>query len=161
MKVWSADPSRPLESVFSGIAATRMAGLPICNPQLQVEAIGFQQRPDGHWAGLLITPWGLNLLCLPGVAETWPARSASGKVQWQFPSGDYEFTVADEAQLGEYHLCSLFSPALEFPDHPQARLTALALAHALFSAPIAAPPDVTPVQPERTAGRRAFLGLGR
>lgn len=161
MKLWSADPSGRLESVFAEISATRMAGLPICNPQLRVEAIGFRQRADGHWAGLLITPWGLNLLCLPGAAENWPARPASGKVQWQFPSGDYEFTVADEAQLGEYHLCSLFSPALEFPDHPQARLTALALAHALFAEPTAEAAVAAPVQPERSAGRRAFLGLGR
>lgn len=161
MSGWPADPSGDLERVFAGIAATRMADVPICNPQLRVEAIGFRQRPDGHWAGLMITPWGINLLCLPGATEPWPTRSSSGKFRWRFPSGEYEFTVAEEAQLGDYHLCSLFSPALEFPDHQQARLTALAVAHALFSEPIAEPADASPAESSRPASRRAFLGLGR
>lgn len=156
MKLWVENPSAQLVAVFADIAATRMAGLPICNAALHVEAIGFQRRPDGHWAGILITPWGINLLCLPGEADSWPNLPACAKHPWQFPSGEYEFTVADEARIGNYHLCSLFSPALEFPSQEQARLTALATAHALFAEPMAeSPAAVVP----RPSGRRAFLGL--
>lgn len=152
---WAADPAAELVVVFGDIAATRMRDLPICNPALTVEAIGFRRRADGHWAGVLITPWGINLLCLPGNDADWPALRVSEKHWWPFPSGDYEFTVAEADGLGVYHLCSLFSPALEFPDQTQARLTALAVSHALFAGGEPAPvPAAT-----RPAGRRAFLGL--
>lgn len=152
MKPWPDDPSPTLVSVFHHIAQTRMAGLPICNPALEVEAIGFRRRVDGHWAGALVTPWAVNLLCLPG-NDGWPALAACAKHDWDFPSGSYEFTVAEEASLGLYHLCSLFSPALEFESHEAARLTAQASVLGLFGeAPGQRPPVAAP-------GRRAFLGL--
>jgi [NiFe] hydrogenase assembly HybE family chaperone len=103
----------------------------------------------------MITPWAINLLCLPGTAETWPALAACGKHGWRFPSGDYEFTVADEASLGPYHLYPLFSPALEFSSHEAARLTALAAVRALFGEPVGEAPPVA------ATGRRTFLGRGR
>ncbi|NTV68829.1 MAG: [NiFe]-hydrogenase assembly chaperone HybE [Azonexaceae bacterium] len=155
MMFWTTDPSPELVAAFDTIARTRMHDVPICNRKLQVEALGFQRRPDGHWAGAMITPWAINLLCLPGQAESWPALAACSKHDWHFPSGDYEFTVAEEGSIGIYHLCSLFSPALEFDSHEAARLTALAAAHALFADPLAEPPVA------RTTSRRAFLGLGR
>jgi [NiFe] hydrogenase assembly HybE family chaperone len=155
VKIWRNNPALELEHVFSEIARTRMVDVPICNLSLQVEAVGFQQRQDGHWAGAMITPWAINLLCLPGQAEGWPALAPCSKYDWHFPSGDYEFTVAEEDSLGIYHLCSLFSPAQEFESHEAARLTALAAAHALFAEPLAEPPA-----PKATS-RRAFLGFGR
>ncbi len=155
IKIWMTDPSPELVAAFASIARTRMHDVPICNACLQVEALGFQQRPDGHWAGAMITPWAINLLCLPGDAATWPALAACAKHDWHFPSGDYQFTVAEEASLGHYHLCSLFSPALEFDSQEAARLTALAAAHALFAEPLAEPPTA------RASSRRAFLGLRR
>ena len=154
MKRWHDDPSAELVRVFGQIARTRMAGLAICNPQLAVEAVGFRATAAGHWAGALVTPWAINLLCLPGAAGDWPAVAAGGKHDWDFPSGRYEFIVADEAALGVYHLCSLFSPALEFAGHEPARLTAQAAVEALFADAPAVPPAAVP-------SRRAFLGLGR
>lgn len=158
MKVWANDPSSELVSVFADIARTRMADLPICNTALNVEAVGFARSSHGHWAGVMITPWAINLLCLPGQETGWPALAACSKHGWRFPSGDYEFTVAEEERLGNYHLCSLFSPAFEFPTQEQARLTALAVSHALHAEPMAAP-EAPPAKV--TSGRRAFLGLGR
>ena len=155
VKIWTLDPSAGLVEVFGDIARTRMADVPICNAQLQVEAIGFQLTPAGHWAGVMITPWAINLLCLPGQEAGWPQVPACSKHDWQFASGLYEFTVADEERLGTYHLCSLFSPALEFDTHEQARLTAVAIAHALHAEPIAP----LSAAPPATASRRSFLGL--
>ena len=155
VRIWTTDPSPELVAAFAVIARTRMHDVPICNACLQVEAVGFQRRPDGHWAGAMITPWAINLLCLPGQLEGWPALPACAKHDWHFPSGDYEFTVAGEDSIGLYHLCSLFSPALEFDSHEAARLTALAAVHALFADPLAEPPAA------RATSRRAFLGLGR
>lgn len=156
MKVWTTDPSPELVAVFDNIARTRMHDVPICNRVLQVEAVGFQRTPAGHWAGVMITPWAINLLCLPGQLEGWPLLAACSKHDWHFPSGDYEFTVAEEDSIGNYHLCSLFSPALEFETHEAARLTAIATTHALFAEPLTAPAATA-----NSTSRRAFLGLGR
>lgn len=153
MRWWTNDPSSALVDAFGEIAKTRMADLPICNRNLLVDAIGFRRGADGHWAGLMITPWAINLLCLPGDPEGWPQLAAGSKHEWRFPSGDYEFIVADEASLGVYHLCSLFSPALEFAGHEAARQVALATADALFAVPAASTVQAS------VASRRAFLGL--
>lgn len=155
MKQWTDDPSPALAEVFGDILRTRMAGLPILNPALAVETLAFRRDPDGHWSGALVTPWAINLLRLPGGPD-WPATAPGGRHDWHFASGAYEFTVADEARLGVYHLCSLFSPAGDFASHEQARLTALAAMLALDQAPVAAVPP-----PAAPATRRAFLGLGR
>lgn len=155
LKVWTSDPSPELVAAFEFIARARMHDVPICNPLLRVEAVAFQLTPDGHWAGAMITPWAINLLCLPGDAARWPALAACSKHDWIFPSGGYEFTVAGEAGIGTYHLCSLFSPALEFDSHEAARLTALAAVQALFAEPMAA------LVAAPSTSRRAFLGLGR
>lgn len=156
MSGWPDNPAPALEAVFADIACTRMADVPLCNPALRVEAVGFRTLADGHWLGVMVTPWAINLLRLPGVAADWPDTRAGGRHRWSLGSGDYEFTVAEEARLGGYHLCSLFSPALEFPDHAQARLTALVVVEAVHGAPLEAPPPAA-----RPTGRRAFLGLGR
>lgn len=154
MIAWTDSPAAELEAVFGDIACTRMAGLPICNAALRVEALGFRRGGEGQWVGAMVTPWAVNLLCLPGDGAAWPAVAAGGRHDWRFPSGDYEFTVAEEERLGCYHLCSLFSPALEFDSHEAARLTALAAIHGLFEAPMAPVSNAAPAP-----SRRAFLGL--
>lgn len=156
MRDWRENPAAELEYVFGEIARTRMAGLPICNPALQVEAVAFRQLADRHWVGVMITPWAINLLRLSGDAETWPCLPSGSKHTWRFTTGDYEFIAAEEAELGSFHLCSLFSPASEFRSHEAARRLAEAIAEALD-----APPPSLPDSGPRTASRRAFLGLGR
>ena len=159
---WPDNPAPVLEEVFTAIAHGPMRDVPICNPALRVEAYGFRQREDGHWIGVMITPWAVNLLCLPGRTDGWPPQPAGAKYDWGFPSGSYEFTVAAEARLGVYHLCSLFSPASDLPSHEQARLTAQAILSALFAAPIAEPAEpAAPAADTPPPSRRAFLGLGR
>lgn len=157
MNIWHENPAPTLATVFDDILRTRMADLPIVNPALQVEPLAFRRDADGHWTGALVTPWAINLLRLPG-GEDWPETLPGGTHDWQFASGNYEFIVASEARLGVYHLCSLFSPAFDFPTHEQAGLTALAAMLALDKAPADAPPPVAEKPP---ASRRAFLGLGR
>lgn len=156
MTPWADNPAPSLETVFRAVAAGPMADVPLCNRALAVEAVGFRLASDGHWIGALITPWAINLLRLPGNAEGWPATPPGGKTDWNFPSGNYEFTVAAEDSLGIYHLCSLFSPAQEFETHEAARLTALAAMEALQRGPLDAAPA-----PQPAPSRRAFLGLGR
>ena len=68
---------------FEEIARTRMAGVPVANPALRVEAIGFslQAEADGTKvaAGILLTPWFMSLVrlplhCEPGMAGIGQAR---------------------------------------------------------------------------------------
>jgi len=62
-----------LEATFTDIANTRMAGLPICNEALHVQAVGFREWND-HWVGVLVTPWTISLVLMPG--EKRPSQGA-------------------------------------------------------------------------------------
>ena len=81
MDVWCAmtgNPASRLEAAFGAVYEQRMQGLPFINAALAVEAVDF--RPwNGHWLGVLITPWFMNLVLLPNDQAAWPAlRVGSG-----------------------------------------------------------------------------------
>lgn len=120
-----------LETVFRRIHRERMAGLPILNPALDVEAVGFRGWGD-CCLGVLITPWFMNLILLPGEGDAWQAVSAGSVQVHRFPSGDYEFIVGEETGVGCYQLCSLFSPVFEFSSQAGAVATAQAALDALL-----------------------------
>ncbi len=115
-----------VESLFREIAATRMADLPLLNPVIGVHAIGFRPWEDGC-LGVLITPWCMNLLSLPGPREDWTNRPELSEEILIFPSGPYRFTIGHEPALGKYRMCSLFSPMFEFADDNAAVETAEAV----------------------------------
>ncbi len=113
---------RQVEQTFRNIHRERMQGLPFLNPALEVEAVGFMPWLNGY-IGVLITPWFINLMLLPR-DETWGDLQVGSKVTHRFDSGAYEFTVGQEPTIGNYQMCSLFSPAQEFADHTAAVATA-------------------------------------
>lgn len=139
-----------LELVFRAIAATRMQGVPLLHPGLQVQAVGFAPEPEGAFVlGVLITPWFMNLLRLPLGAgsvlrpgEVGPLRMGVRRLR---------FIGADEAGIGAYEMCSLASPMFEFAD----QAAAVATAHEVLAQLRAVPP-----MPEQESARRRFL-LGR
>ena len=57
------DPSGEFVNSFRA-AAARMEGLDFVNPALSVEAVAFAPW-QGHWLGVLITPWFMNLILAP------------------------------------------------------------------------------------------------
>jgi len=119
-----------LEACFAEIAATRMEGVPILNHALSVQAVGGRDWSDG-WLCVLVTPWFMNLMFLPGVEKE--AGVATGtKRLFAFPAGQFEFIAGHEDDLGDYWMCSLFSPVFEFPDQEAAVATAGAAIGALF-----------------------------
>lgn len=126
----ASNPRPVLEAAFQHIQATRMDGVPILNPRLAVEAVGLRRWQD-HWLGVLITPWFMNILLLPGGGR-WPSTAPGTQRDWIFPSGAYTFIAGFEPAVGEYQACSLFSPVLEFEHQEAARLTALAALEALL-----------------------------
>jgi [NiFe] hydrogenase assembly HybE family chaperone len=119
-----------IEAAFERVARTGMAGMPFVNPALRVEAVGFHEW-QGQWLGVLVTPWSVNILLLPHSAP-WPRLATGAERFVDLPAGRYRFIAGFDADLGEYHACSLFSPALEFVDHAAARATALAALEALL-----------------------------
>lgn len=125
-----------IEAVFGKIGETRMRGLPILNPTLSVEAVGFRVW-NGEWLGALVTPWSINLMLLPaspapGLPEPTGTMRSRG-----FPSGEFEFLCAYEKDIGPYEICSLFSPVTEFEDQPTAVATARAALAFLFNKSLA------------------------
>ncbi|MDR2364612.1 MAG: [NiFe]-hydrogenase assembly chaperone HybE [Zoogloeaceae bacterium] len=157
------NPEASLTRVFRRIAAGGMADMPLGNPALDVEAVGFRQTENGRWLGVLITPWAMNLLLLPAsdARAPWPDKAAGDTHVWRFPSGAYTFLVAAEEELGIYHLCSLFSPPHQFTSQEAARQTACAVLSELLSPPRSAALAREAASGERVSGknRRAFLGL--
>jgi [NiFe] hydrogenase assembly HybE family chaperone len=137
------DPSLSLEQAFSAVAQ-RMQGLGFVNPALRVQAVAF--RPwEGHWLGVMVTPWSINLLLLPRDPAAWRPIRAGEKQRYVFPAGRYDFIDAVDPVVGEYRMCSLFSPVLEFEDAAAAELVAKLAREALFDPAHAAPCD-SPVQ---------------
>ena len=127
------DPSSRLVAAHRDIHARRMLGLPFVNASLEVEAVGFAPW-NGAWLGVMLTPWFMNLMLLPGDAARWIRVPVGGKHTYRFPAGDYEFIGGEHVLLGEYQSCSLFSPVLEFEDQVTARLVAALAREALFDA---------------------------
>lgn len=120
-----------LEHLFIQIEQDRMQGLPLLNPALQVQAVGFREW-QGHCLGVLITPWFMNLMLLPDEGDDWQQLQIGDKQLHQLPSGPYEFILGEEPGIGRYQMCSLFSPVFEFADQATAVATAEAVMEGLM-----------------------------
>lgn len=123
-----------LETTFNEVLDKRMRGLPLVNAALSVQAVGFN-RFNEDWLGVMITPWFMNLLLLPGPDSTWREQLPGTKIDKFFPYGVFEFTLGSEAQLGIYALCSLFSPMFQFENHAAALAAAQSALQGLLAAP--------------------------
>lgn len=132
------DPNAPdalpqrLVQTFRQVRDERMADVPICNPNLDVEAVGFRQW-QGHWVGVLITPWTIGLYILPDDETRWPRVSSGSRCNWALPAGDYQFFVDQEAGFGPFHVCTLMSPVTQFSDQATARVSAEAVLEKLLA----------------------------
>lgn len=125
------DLPQRLVATFQRIQLERMAGVPILNPYLEIEAIGFR-RWQGQWAGILVTPWLIGLYLLPGDEASWPRVPRGGRCTWKLPKGEYAFLVDQEDGFGPYHVCTLMSPVKQFTDQATARASAEAMMTQLF-----------------------------
>ncbi len=144
------DPSARIEAEFLRVAQV-MGELPISNPALAVEALGF--RPwNGIWVGALLTPWALNLILLPAGNEGFRRLGPDESQVWSFPSGDYGFWGGPPGALGPYQTCPLISPVHEFADQADLREAAGAALEALMAEPQTAAARSAPLR-----SRRAFL----
>ncbi len=174
-----------LVALFSRVAQTRMAGVPILNPALRVESVGFElceataapvptETPTHTEAqalelpgavGVLITPWFMNLVWFPLERNDHAGGVGRSRLRRVGVEG-FDFIGGHEPGFGRFEACSLFSPMFEFADPAAARATALAVLGTLRQ-PIATAPVVAPARtaaqplpqtmPPVLAERRAFL----
>lgn len=99
---------------FREVYHSKMRDVPVINQALHVEAVGFRAY-DGCYLGVLIAPWFMNLVLLPGEDADWPVLKPGEKEVISFPSGDYEFLHNSREMVGPYKACSLFSPMADSP----------------------------------------------
>ena len=69
------DPSARLTAALREVAR-RMEGLGFVNQALEVEAVAFEPW-QGHWLGVMVTPWFMNLVLLPRQPSRWQALPSS------------------------------------------------------------------------------------
>ncbi len=123
--------SQGLERAFNRILRTRARHMPVINEALRVEAVGF--RPwQGHSLGVMVTPWFMGLMLIPREGDDWSGLRLGEKCIHEFPTGAYEFTVAEEDGIGRYQVCTLFSPMSRFADQATAVATAEAVLRGLI-----------------------------
>jgi [NiFe] hydrogenase assembly HybE family chaperone len=133
-QIHTVSPADAVETAFSRIQQDCMVDVPILNPALAVEAIDFQ-RWQGHWLGMVVTPWCMSLLLLPGSPDNWVSTGENKRRFVRFPAGDFAFLGGHETELGEYQSCSLFSPMGKFSNQSEATMTARASLVGLLTAP--------------------------
>ncbi len=102
-----------LERAFERIHQEQMRDIPILNPLLRVQTLGFQEY-QGRVLGVLITPWLMNLVMLPAEADNWDEMKLGDKRSYNFPSGDYRFLLNEIDGVGRCQAHSLYSPMHEF-----------------------------------------------
>lgn len=148
---YATSPAARLETAFRDIERSRMTGLPIMHPALTVEAIGFEAL-HGHWFGVLVTPWFMNAVIVPGAEADWVSVPEGEWVAWQLPVGTLRFYAVIEPGIGEFHAHSLYSPVTRFADQAQAHAEARRCLNLLCTKP---PPQ--PVEACVDLRRRALF----
>lgn len=104
---------------FRQIHQERMQGIPILNHVLEVQSIGFREWGQ-HCIGILVTPWFMNLMVIPGEQNEWVDKALGAKVEVDFPSGPRQFQVNAVDGFGPCLSCALHSPMSCFDDQASA-----------------------------------------
>ena len=145
-----------LQATFEAIRIERMHDVPILNNDLAVETVGFRDW-QGQVVGILVTPWCMNIMMLPAASDDWPPALVGTKTMEPLPSGQYEFIAGDEPGVGQYRMCSLFSPMFEFEDQAAAVATAESAIQELMTEE--EPDEETSQQPAPVSRRDLFRGI--
>ena len=77
----------------------------------------------------------MSVLLVPGSADNWVWTGENKRRFVKFPAGEFAFLGSEEAELGEFQSCSLFSPMGQFANQVEAAMTARASMLGLLTAP--------------------------
>lgn len=143
-----------LAAIYEAIAERSMRDLPVYDPRLGVEAVGFTAIGD-RVVGVLTTPWFMNLVVCdrPGGVPSTPAVKGAS-VTHALPGGEFSFVVGEIDGFGRLDSASLFSPMFDFADAATVRATAEAAIAEVTTAPA---PEPTPPPAGGAIDRRALL----
>ena len=120
-----------LQEHFEDIRITHMRGLPILNPRMAVEVVAVRDFGE-HRICVLITPWFMNLVMLPG-NEEWSAVEQGESVSIELPREALDFMVSHDDAIGTFLSVVLFRTVTDFPDQDTAREVARQVMHDLFT----------------------------
>ena len=123
--------SEQIERTFNRIHTESMQGIPILNPAIEVQALGFQEL-EGRVLGIIITPWLMNVVILPKEDEDWSHMKLGDKRPHEFASRTYKFMLNEIDGIGLCQTRSLYSPMREFRCHQQAVAAAQAFLDGLM-----------------------------
>lgn len=130
------DPQAAAErfaEIFERIHQEQMKGLPLLNTRLHVETLCFQEY-QGRILGILITPWLMNLVLLPGENDDWSEQELGHKEPHLFPGGSHKFMINEVDGIGRYQTHSLYSPMREFTNQNHAQAAAESFMKVLMTA---------------------------
>lgn len=105
--------TRQIEAAFKRIEREQMQGIPLLNPALQVQTVGFQSY-QGRTLGIVITPWMMNLILLPAQSDDWSDLKLGDKQHHRLPANEFRFVVNEIEGIGLCQTHSLYSPMNEF-----------------------------------------------
>jgi [NiFe] hydrogenase assembly HybE family chaperone len=120
-----------LLDAYRAVAAGDMSALPGFNPALTLEAVGFRDW-EGHGLGVLIAPWFMNLILLPGPDDDWTGIDPREGCEWKLPTELIVFHPCDLAGPGLHLTAPLFTDLSAFPDQDTARAVAREVMRQLF-----------------------------
>ncbi len=116
-------------------AEPRMRDLPFYNDSLSIEPVGFREW-EGHRLGILITPWFINLILLPGERDDWSAVEQGDQSDWHLPSETVRFTANRSEDDEEVFLAApVFTNVIGVPDHEAAKNIAAQVLQSLLAKP--------------------------
>lgn len=116
---------------YRSILVERMHGLPFVNASLEVAAVDFRDVGT-HSVGVLISPWFMNLVLLPGTDE-WSQCEQGAIRRIALPGETIDFNVCHDDALGTYLTASLFRTVADFPNQETAVRIAGQTMQRLFS----------------------------
>ena len=116
------DPQRvakTVEQAFNRVHRESMQSIPILNPRINVQTLGFQYYQE-RIVGIVITPWLMNIILLPCEEDDWSGEVLGRKEIHAFPSKTYIFLLNEIEGIGYCQTHSLHSPMNEFANHEHA-----------------------------------------
>jgi [NiFe] hydrogenase assembly HybE family chaperone len=116
---------------YRDIVQPRMKSLPVYNAALRIEAVDFRTY-QGRSCGVLITPWFMNLVVMPGENDNWSSSLQPTTRALSFPAGEYDFMLSAAEGISPHLSLPLFSSVNDFAEQDTARLVAADIMRRLF-----------------------------
>ncbi|EKT53468.1 hydrogenase-2 assembly chaperone [Providencia sneebia] len=152
---YDQNPQALVQAAFERVSKLEMHDLSFLHPSMCIYASEFTLF-ENQWVGVVVTPWMLSAIILPGINQYWPHRTIGDKIGLKLPYGEMTYTVGELDELTQYLACSLMSPLDRTLSREQGQQLADDCLRILLSLPIVDPN--VPRSPERRALFTRHLG---